>query len=303
MDGQMSLTDRPNIRSMTATLPAVSESSGIWRGAAVFWRGAKEGTAVSKIVCGDALSEMRSLPSDTVGLVFTSPPYFNARPYACWESYPEYLDYMGEVMAETLRVTVPGRLLALLTSPVISPRPRRWSSSERHPIPFDLAARMRESGWDFYDDIIWVKPEGAAGMRSKFRTTRRPLTYRPILVTEYLLVFRKPAREPIDVFVRGARNLPPDNLGEVPRTNVWDDIAPVRHSLHPAVFPARLAERVVGLYSLPGDIVLDPFGGVGTTAQAAAKAGREFITIDSDETYSQEAALRTALLPACPDPG
>lgn len=258
---------------------------------------------VSKVICGDALTELRALESDSVGFTFTSPPYYNARPYASWETYEDYLNYMEKVMTETFRITIPGRLLALLTSPVISPRPHRWSSSERHPIPFDLAARMTADGWGFYDDIIWAKPEGAATIRSKFHVTRRPLTYRPGLVTEYLLIFRKPHPQPIDVFVRAARNLPPDDLGDVPRVNIWDDIPPVRHSLHPAVFPPRLAERVIGLYSLPSDVVLDPFGGVGTTALAAAKTGRGFITIDRNETYSDVARLRTALLPACPDPG
>lgn len=242
---------------------------------------------------GEALEVLSGLEGGTAGLCFTSPPYFNARKYAQWETYEGYLADMKGIFAEVLRVLLPGRFLAVLSSPVITPRARRQDTSTRWPVPFDLAAMLREMGFAFYDDIVWRKPEGAGvGKRGEaYWRARRTLTYRATPIVEYLHVFRSPDSRSIDHWVRSGNDFHPSGVPDPPRSNVWDDIAPVRHALHPAVFPLPLAERVVALYSQKGDLVLDPFGGIGTAALAAKRLGRRFLTIDRDPAYAAAAAL------------
>lgn len=68
------------------------------------------------------------------------------------------------------------------------------------------------------------------------------------------------------------------------KTNVWY-ISPGKDKRHPAVFPAELAEKVIRYYSFVNDVVLDPFGGIGTTAKAAFTLGRRFCSIEVEDKY------------------
>jgi DNA modification methylase len=77
--------------------------------------------------------------------------------------------------------------------------------------------------------------------------------------------------------------------------NVWDDVSSPRqkkHIDHGATFPEKLASRLITMYSRPGDLVLDPFVGTGTTLEACVSAGRNGIGIELNETFCR-AAQRT----------
>lgn len=70
--------------------------------------------------------------------------------------------------------------------------------------------------------------------------------------------------------------------------NVWNDVSSprqARHLAHGAVFPVKLAERLVRIYSAPGALVLDPFAGVGSTCIAAARLGRRSIGIELNPEF------------------
>ena len=251
------------------------------------------------VLRGDAALLLDELAGDTVDLTFTSPPYFNARDYAEYESYPAYLAAMADVFAEVLRVTKAGRYLVVNSSPVLQRRPVDGSSTEstRLPLPFDLHQRLAAMGWLFVDDLIWRKPTGAAAGRSRgwTRHGRTPLTWKPELVTEYLMVYRKRGRLTRDVLAdydaetRAASAMP----AEFERSNVWE-IAPRSDPAHPAVFPVELARRIVAAYSFAGDLVLDPFAGTGTTGAAAAELGRDYILVERDAAYADTAEQRLA---------
>ncbi|MGH2496622.1 MAG: DNA methyltransferase [Ktedonobacteraceae bacterium] len=68
------------------------------------------------------------------------------------------------------------------------------------------------------------------------------------------------------------------------RTNIWR-IQPAYDKRHPTIFPAELAEKVISYYSFKGDVVLDPFAGIGTVGEAAVKSGRRFVLIEQEEKY------------------
>ena len=246
----------------------------------------------NKAILGDCRDVLGDFPPGSAQLVFTSPPYFNAKvEYAEYLDYSTYLDFLGEVFSACYDVLAEGRFLVVNLSPVLVRRTSRSTASRRLPIPFDLHPILDKIGYEFIDDIIWRKPEGAGwhlGRGRRFAADRQPLQYKPVTVTEYVMVYRKKTDRLIDW---NLRNHPDQSavelskiLGEYDRTNVWD-ITPASHKAHPAVFPDELVERVIRYYSFEGDSVLDPFAGVGTVARVAASLGRRFILVEKRPDY------------------
>ena len=246
----------------------------------------------NKVILGDCRAVLAEFPPNSAQLVFTSPPYFNAKP-ECAEyiDYPSYLEYLGEVFDACHAILAEGRFLIVNVSPVLVRRTSRSTASKRLPIPFDLHPILDGIGFEFIDDIIWRKPEGAGwhlGRGRRFAADRQPLQYKPVTVTEYVLVYRKRTDRLIDWNLRSHPD--PDAversriLGEYDKTNVWD-ITPSNHALHPAVFPDELVSRVLRYYSFEGDCVLDPFAGTGTVGRVANAMGRRFILIEKQPDY------------------
>jgi DNA modification methylase len=247
----------------------------------------------STVVCGDCREELPRLPAGSVGLAFTSIPYFNARPeYAWFRSYGDFLREMWDIFREVIRVLESGRFLVVNVSHILQSRRCRNESSRRLAIPFYVAMMLEAEGLEFVDDIIWKKPAGAGRGRSrKFAQLRKPLYYKPEPVTERLLVYRKPSGKPIEYHVRTH----PDQAavqasiirGDWERTDVWE-INPVRSSGHPAPFPLEMAEKVVRCYSLQGDVVLDPCAGIGTVGIACLGLDRRYYLIERVKRYVDE---------------
>ena len=241
---------------------------------------------------GDSEELLKELPAESVDLVFTSPPYYNAKPeYAEYLSYEEYLLKMKKIIHECGRVLNEGRFFVLNVSPVLIRRASRSEASRRIAVPFDFHRLFIEEGFEFIDDIIWVKPEGAGwatGRGRRFAADRNPLQYKPVPVTEYVLVYRKKSERLIDWLIRkhpdqqAVADSKIEDGYEV--TNIWK-ITPAHCKEHPAIFPSELAEKVITYYSFKNDVVLDPFGGTGTTAKAAAKLGRRFVTFEMEQRY------------------
>ena len=241
---------------------------------------------------GDSEELLKELPAESVDLVFTSPPYYNAKPeYAEYLSYEEYLLKMKKIIHECGRVLNEGRFFVLNVSPVLIRRASRSEASRRIAVPFDFHRLLIEEGFEFIDDIIWVKPEGAGwatGRGRRFAADRNPLQYKPVPVTEYVLVYRKKSERLIDWLIRkhpdqqAVADSKIEDGYEV--TNIWK-ITPAHCKEHPAIFPSELAEKVITYYSFKNDVVLDPFGGTGTTAKAAAKLGRRFVTFEMEQRY------------------
>ena len=240
------------------------------------------------VVQGDVLDTLKKVPERSVHLTFTSPPYYNARDYSIYKSYNEYLDFLEKVFSEVHRVTKEGRFFVLNTSPVIVPRAGRKYSSRRYPVPFDIHTRLVGMGWEFIDDIIWAKPEKSAKNRvAGFEMHRKPLTYKANARTEYVMVYRKKSFKLIDWNLRQYSMDIVDQSrmdDSFERSNVWN-IAPVTDKVHSAVFPLRLCDQVVRLYSFMGDLVFDPFAGSGTLGKAATRTGRYFFMTEIREDY------------------
>lgn len=244
------------------------------------------------IIQGDAEETLADLPAESVDLVFTSPPYFNARPdYTEYAAYEEYLSKMRRVIQQCHRLLSEGRFFVINVAPVLIRRTNRNESSRRIAVPFDLHRIFVEEGFDFVDDIIWEKPSGAGwatGRGRRFAADRNPLQYKAVPVTEYVLVYRKHTEKLIDWNIRTH----PDQDAVVrsrvgddyERTNIWK-ISPAYSKDHPAIFPPELVERVIKYYSFEGDVVLDPFAGSGTLGRVASNLKRRFVLSEMDPDY------------------
>ena len=245
------------------------------------------------VVCGDAETALAELPEGAIDLVFTSPPYFNARPdYTDYVDYEDYLAKVRAVIRQCHRVLAEGRFFVMNVAPVLLRRAKRSQASRRIAVPFDMHRLFTEEGFDFIDDIVWCKPEGAGwatGRGRRFAADRNPLQYKAVPVTEYVLVYRKHTDRLIDWSIRHHHDpeaVERSKIGDdYERTNVWR-IAPASDGEHPAVFPRELAERVISYYSFEDDVVLDPFAGVGTTAQAARALNRRYVMIELEPRYA-----------------
>ncbi len=243
------------------------------------------------VIFGDSTTALLEVPAGSVDLVFTSPPYYNARVvYSDYVSYQEYLLTIRKVIQGSHHVLGEGRFFVINTAPVLVRRASRNEASQRIAVPFDIHTILIEEGFEFIDDIIWVKPEGAGwatGRGRRFAADRNPMQYKAVPVTEYVLVYRKKTDKLIDWHIR---NMPADTVARskiadgYEKTNIWK-IHPATNAAHPAVFPLSLASKVICYYSFENDVVLDPFAGTGTVGAAAVKNNRRFLLVEKDKSY------------------
>lgn len=240
------------------------------------------------VVHGDVQETIKYIPDESIHLTFTSPPYYNARDYSIYQSYEEYLQFLEQVFKEVHRITKEGRFFVLNTSPIIIPRISRAHSSKRYPIPYDIHPLLIKMGWEFIDDIVWVKPEASVKNRNAgFLQHRKPLGYKPNAITESLMVYRKKTDKLIDWNIKqySWEKVKRSKVEEkYETTNVWQ-IDPTFDKVHSAVFPKELCDRVIKYYSFVDDLVFDPFAGSGTVGKSAIKLDRNFFLTEKEEKY------------------
>jgi len=233
----------------------------------------------------DALLTMSErMQSNELGLILTSPPYFNARDYSQYKSVQDYLTQMKEIFTMAYDRLKESRMCVVNISPVLVEREKRSKQSYRIPLPFYFVPMMEEIGFEFLEDIIWMKPDGSAPNRNGgFYRHRKPIAYKPNIVTEYILVFKKPAPFLIDKVIKND-SLVADGYE---RTNVWQ-FNPDTSNWHPAPFPEALAERVIKYYSYENDLVYDCFAGSGTVGRVCQKLKRRAILSELKTEYYEK---------------
>jgi modification methylase len=241
-----------------------------------------------RLIHGDA-RELRRVATGSVHLVVTSPPY---PMIPQWDGLFQALgatDYAGmlrvlsEAWAECYRVLVPGGILAINIGDALRTDHgefRLWSN------PAETLVAASRLGFVPLPYILWKKPTNRpnAFLGSGFLPPNAYVT----LDCEYVLLFRKgPLRRfpPHDTNRRASRF----SRSERDRwfSQVWNDIRGVRQETprgRSAAFPLELAERLVRMFSVVGDTVLDPFAGTGTTLWAAARWGRDAIGVEWDRS-------------------
>ncbi len=232
----------------------------------------------NKIIFGDC-QNMNELEDDSVHLVVTSPPYFNA-PFDypdLFESYDQFTTIIRNTAKELRRVIDEGRVAALVVDDTLI-------NGEKYPVVADITKIFREEGFKYREKIIWVKPEGY------IRISRRsgvlvqhpyPMYYYPDNLQESILIFQNGDFDykRISKEVKEASKV---NIEEFQREkwylNVWQitNVLPNNNRLEKgiAAFPDEIPYRLIKLFSYNGETVLDPFMGSGTTLKVALELDR-----------------------------
>jgi len=255
--------------------------------------------AVDKVICGDARS-MPEVPDRSVALVVTSPPYFAGKEYETSlgeggvpATYLDYLAMLEDVFAECVRTLEPGGRIAVNVAN-LGRRPYRSLSADVTAILQDKLRLLLRG------EILWQKARGSAGNCAwgSFQSPQNPVLRD---LTERIVVASKGRFDrALDARQRAAQGLPSqatltrDHFMAL-TTDVWE-FGPesATRAGHPAPFPVELPERLIHLYTYRGDLVLDPFLGVGTTAVAAVRTGRHYAGYDTDPSYVEKAEARVA---------
>jgi adenine-specific DNA-methyltransferase len=253
---------------------------------------------VRALVQADCRDALRLCPPDWAALVHTSPPYNIGRRYKDFSDarqIDQYCTFLHEVISELSRILKPGGSLFWQTGYTEkrgrAPAPARAGIVLLDSLSFPIFA---EFGFVLWDRIVW-NYFGSMAFKSKF-TNRH----------ETILWLVKPGPNSagpafnLDEVRERAVSYDARNhiLGRNPG-NVWqaDRVAygSTGQTSHPAVFPEQISEKIVRSCSQPGDVVVDPFVGSGTTCKVSLTLGRQFLGCDISQAYIREADERLGL--------
>lgn len=257
---------------------------------------------LNRFHAGSAAELMRRIPDGSIDLIVTSPPYWTAVQYdgdsTGWETYEEYLEDMQAVWTQCARVLRPNGKLCI-NAPIMPIPKDVIAQHTRHlkNIAFDTEARiLAETDLERYSLFVWQKQTS----KMMFGSYPQPGNILENNTIEFINVYVKPGKPPkFDAEVKEANKLSRTEWLDLAQ-QVWfmypEDVK--REEGHPAPFPEKLPARLMRLYTqgatenFPGEIVLDPFVGTGTTCVAAERMGRRWIGIDISEKYLEFARGR-----------
>jgi DNA modification methylase len=146
-----------------------------------------------KLIWGDCLEVMKAMKSESVHLMVTSPPYYNAREYSQWKNLNEYLDDMRLVIREAYRVIDNHRVFVFNVGDVFGNDNLKTTSTwgkRRIPLGAYFTKIFEEEGWTFVDDFIWDKGE-VQSERHKHGDKPYPFYQYPMNCYEHILIFHK----------------------------------------------------------------------------------------------------------------
>lgn len=244
-----------------------------------------------RIVFGDCLEALEELPPDCVDMVFADPPYnLSNDGFTChagravsvnkgeWDrsqGIEQDFEFHKSWLSRCKRVLRPNGTI--------------WVSGTYHSI-YACGFALQVLGFHVLNDICWFKPNASPNLSCRYFTA-----------SHETLVWARKSKKGKHVFnYEAVKNgaFPADFLkapGKQMRS-VWAIGTPrkaeKRYGKHPTQKPVALLKRVIIASTNPGDLVLDPFMGSGTTGVAALALGRRFIGIESEKEYIDVAAKR-----------
>lgn len=253
-----------------------------------------------KVLHGDCEEVLKEVPDSSVDLIFTSPPYADQRQKTYGGIHPDrYVDWFVPKADEFFRVLKPTGTFVLNIK-------ERVVSGERHTYVIELIRELRGRGWRWTEEFMWHKKNSYPGKwPNRFRDN-----------WERLIQFNKQKdfrmyQEAVMVPVGGWAKDRLANLSDTDRirdesrvgsgfgknvsnwvgrdmvypNNVLHMATESSNKDHSAVFPVGLPAWFIKLFTLPGDTVLDPFIGSGSTAVAAVQLGRRYLGVDVNVEY------------------
>ena len=146
-----------------------------------------------KIVWGDCLNVLKKMNSESVHLMVTSPPYYNAREYSQWKDINDYLNDMRKIIKETYRVLDNHRVWVFNVGDIFdNPKTKTKSvwGKQRIPLGAYFIKLFEDEGFTFVDDLIWDKGEPQSE-RNKNKSNPYPMYQYPLNCYEHILIFHK----------------------------------------------------------------------------------------------------------------
>lgn len=247
---------------------------------------------------------LRMLNNESIQLILTSPPYFNARNYALhidtrgtapyrinlfknepniYESYKSYLNDMRYIVSNLKRLLKPGGFIIFVVGGIIS-------NKVHFPLSIDFFNILSDY-FTWKETIIWDKTEvvnfksHSSRRAEKYLNEPIPFNYYPNFSYEDIFIFKKPGRSNSDniqdpMFKRG-------EFIENYSRGIWriETVPPSLLKEHPARFPFEIPHNLIKYYSNRGDAVFDPFAGFGTTVIEALRLGRIGIANDKEKKF------------------
>ncbi|HEX4950520.1 MAG TPA: site-specific DNA-methyltransferase [Blastocatellia bacterium] len=263
---------------------------------------------LDQILHGDCRELLKTLPSACVDLVITSPPYADQRKSTYGGISPDnYVEWFLPIAAELFRVLKPsGSFVLNIKEKVVD--------GQRHTYVLELILEMKKQGWLWTEEYIWHKRNCYPGKwPNRFRDAwERCLHFTKeknfAMYQESVMVptgdwAKSRLKNLSDTDKRRDNSKVESGFGKKISNWIGRDMAYPTNVLHfatecgnknhPATFPLELPSWFTRLFTQPGDVVLDPFVGSGTTAEAARRAGRHYLGIELSADYVAlaEAAL------------
>jgi site-specific DNA-methyltransferase (adenine-specific)/site-specific DNA-methyltransferase (cytosine-N4-specific) len=255
-----------------------------------------------KIILGDCKDKLKTVESNSVALIFTSPPYADQRKNTYGGVPPDqYVEWFLPIADELLRVLSP-------TGTFILNIKERVVDGERHTYVLDLIKALRAQGWFWTEEFIWHKKNSYPGKwPNRFRDSwERLLQFNK---SKTFNMYQDEVMIPVGDWAKSRLS----NLSETDKirdnskvesgfgknvsnwvgrekvypTNVIHLSTETSNKGHSAAFPSALPEWFIKLFTKPDDVVLDPFMGSGTTILMALQMGRKAIGIDIMPEYVQ----------------
>jgi adenine-specific DNA-methyltransferase len=245
------------------------------------WLAGHEDLTEGALWHGDGLGMLRALGEGPtpVRLIFSSPPYNVGKAYEKRMPLDAYLAWQTDVLQTCARVVAPGGCVVWQVG--------TWVDRRRgavYPLDALLFPELLKLGLTSRNRIVWTTEHGLHATRRLsgrhetllFFTKDRDDGSYPFYLDAIRVLQRHPGKRHYKGPRKGELSCHP--LGKNPG-DVWNDITPVKanhpeRTGHPAQMPLALAERVIHMTTRPGDLVVDPFAGAGTTVVAARRLGR-----------------------------
>jgi modification methylase len=244
---------------------------------------------LNQILMGDCVEQLKKIPSESIDLVFADPPYNLqlsgdlTRPDQskvdavddAWDKFSDFATYDAFTKAwlsECRRVLKPNGAI--------------WVIGSYHNI-FRVGSIVQDLGYWILNDVVWRKVNPMPNFRGRRFTNAHETMIWASKDQKSKYCFHYEAMKIFndDLQMRSDWTLPLCTGAERLKDKNGDKV-------HPTQKPEALLQRVMLSSSNPGDVVLDPFFGTGTTGAVAKQLGRNFIGIERDETYAKHARIR-----------
>jgi site-specific DNA-methyltransferase (cytosine-N4-specific) len=256
--------------------------------------------AVDHIYEGDCLAVLPRLSDASVDLIVTSPPYADSRKKSYGGIHPgRYAEWLLSITGELYRVLKPeGSFVLNIKEKVVK--------GERHTYVLETILGMKKQGWLWTEEYCWHKKNCYPGKwTNRFRDSWERCLH--FTRQRHFKMYQEAVMVPVgDWAKKRLTNLTKNDLirdesrsrsgfgkkvvnwigrDKVYPTNVLHLATECSNKNHSAAFPEGLPAWFIKLFTKPGDVVLDPFIGSGTTAQAAKKFGRHYLGIEIRKDY------------------